>query len=195
MNVACLEALVGLLHAISRFVTAHKDVFSAFESLCKIVALAIGAWWAWFGFIRNRVKFPKANVQHEVQIWRAADKTFVHLAVRITNTGNVLMRITNGCAWLEQLSPLPDAVSARIAGGEDVVRENQIDAEWALIQKRDLPPKHSREIEPGETDQIDFDFMIEPDIQRILVYSHLPNPRKETVGWNLNTIHEIPSPT
>lgn len=172
-----------------------KDKVETIESILKVLVIPVGAWWAWIGFIRNRVRFPKANLQHEVQIWRADNKTFVHLALRITNTGNVLMRITNGCAWVEQLTPLPEAVSARIASGEDVVRENRIDAEWALVQKRDLPPNHCREIEPGETDQIDFDFMIEPDVQRILVYSHLANPRKETAGWNLNTIHEIPSPT
>src|SRR5438128_12098375 len=103
------------------------------------------------------------------------------------------MRVTKGCAWLEQLDPVPTAVGERIAGGDDIVPPERVDAEWGLLQKRDLPVGFVLEIEPGETDQIEFDFLIPPDVQRILVYSHLANPKKETAGWNLNTIYELPS--
>jgi hypothetical protein len=163
------------------------------ESFVKIVALIVGGWWTWSGFVRKRLLFPSANVEHHVTMWRDVGQTFIHLSIRIINNGNVLMRVEQGCAWVEQLTPLPQSVEGRLGRNEDYVLEGQVDAEWGLIKKRDLPKGFCRDIEPGETDQIDFDFVIDQDIRRVLIYSHLANRRKMVGGWNLNTIHQIPT--
>jgi len=50
------------------------------------------------------------------------------------------------------------------------------------------------ELEPGETEQIDFDFII-PPLEVIEVYSHVNNEqkRKKEIGWNLTTVKDIRS--
>lgn len=164
------------------------------ESLVKIGALLIGGWWTWSAFIRKRLTYPSANIEHHVKMWRDAERIFVHLTVRVTNHGNVLMRVGEGCAWIEQLSPLPEIVQTRLAEGGDLVPSERVDAEWMLVARRDLPAGYCRDIEPGETDQIDFDFAIEETVRRVLIYSHLANRRKKVHGWNLNTVHETPQP-
>lgn len=164
------------------------------ESLVKIGALFIGGWWTWFGFIRKRVQLPSANVEHHVTMWRDAGQTFIHLSIRITNHGNVLMRVEQGCAWVEQLTPVPESVANRLQQTNDLVPEGRVDAEWVLIKKIDLPKGFCRDVEPGETDHIDFDFAIDESIQRVLIYSNLANRKKKDRGWNLNTIHETPLP-
>jgi hypothetical protein len=125
-------------------------------------------------------------------MWREADRIFIHLAVRITNCGSVLMQIKSGCAWVEQLQPLPESTERDLKAGE-FIPPGRVDAAWALLEKRDLPKNFLREIEPGETDQIDFDFCIDSNVRRVLIYSNLPNAKKKIGGWNLNTIHEAPN--
>lgn len=164
------------------------------ESLVKIVALFVGGWWTWSAFIRKRLRFPSADVEHHVTMWRDAGQIFIHLSIRIKNNGNVLMRVEQGCAWVEQLTPLPKSVADRIQHGSDFVLEGRVDAEWILIEpKRDLPKGFCRDVEPGETDHIDFDFAIDESVRRVLIYSDLANRKKKDRGWNLNTIHETPS--
>jgi len=164
------------------------------ESLLKIGALLVGAWWTWFGFIRKRLRFPSANVEHHVTMWPDAGLTFIHLSIRITNNGNVLMQVEQGCAWVEQLTPLHKSIEDRLRDNGDLVPDGLVDAQWIMIRRRDLPKGFCRDIEPGETDHIDFDFAIDQSIRRVLIYSNLANRKKEDRGWNLNTIHETPQP-
>src|ERR1043165_7074121 len=145
------------------------------ESLVKIVALFIGGWWTWLGFIRKRVRLPSADVECDVTIWRDAGQVFIHVSIRVTNHGNVLMRIQQGCAWIEQLTPLPESVAQRLHETHELVPTERVDAEWILIKKLDLPKDFCLDIEPGETDHIDFDFVIDGSIKRVLIYSHLAN--------------------
>ncbi len=168
------------------------DLIPAIESVVKIGAIFLGGWWTWIGFIRKRVTYPSANIEHDVKMWTDAGQSFIHLSVRVTNCSGVLVCLRKGCAWVEQLAPLPPAIEDSIRRNGDIVRVGQVHAEWLLLQKRDLPKDHLIEIEPGETDQIDFDFVIDSSVRRVLIYSHLANTKKQTGGWNLNTIHEIP---
>lgn len=171
----------------------RMDLIPQVESVVKIGAIFLGGWWTWIGFIRKRVRHPSANIEHDVKMWTDAGLSFIHLTVRVTNRGSVLVRLGKGCAWVEQLAPLPPAIQDSISGGDDIVQPGRVDAEWLLLQKRDLAQDHLLEIDPGETDQIEFDFAIDASIRRVLIYSYLANTRRRTGGWNLNTIHEIPT--
>lgn len=70
---------------------------------------------------------------------------------------------------------------------------------WTMIEERKLSSATNYEIEPGETEEFHFDFTIPNNVSRVLIYSHLENPRKhgwfgrEKIGWNLSTVCEIRS--
>jgi hypothetical protein len=104
------------------------------------------------------------------------------------------MQVEEGCAWVEQLTPLHESVEDRLQQHGDLVLDGQVDAQWIMIKRRNLPKGFCRDIEPGERDHIDFDFAIDQSIRRVLIYSNFANRKKEDRGWNLNTIHEIPLP-
>lgn len=56
-----------------RFLAQYKDGLSALETICKIAALIVGGIWAWKGFIRNRLRFPSATLQHMITSWRRVE--------------------------------------------------------------------------------------------------------------------------
>lgn len=48
------------------------------------------------------------------------------------------------------------------------------------------------EIEPGEIEQLHYDFFVASNIKAILVYSYFRNIQKShRVGWSLTTTHDI----
>jgi hypothetical protein len=175
--------------------TNIKDAIESIESVAKIVALIVGGVWAWKGYIRKRIKFPSAKIEHIIRSWRDADRVFIRVTVRITNNGNVIVAIREGCSWLEQITPLPDRVRSVINDGKDPTQEGRCDVEWQLLQERKLSAADAIEIEPNEHDDLHFDFALDASIQRVLVYSRIENPQKtfgeRKIGWNLSTIYDI----
>jgi len=185
------SAINGMLHYLAHY----KDGLSAFETICKIAALIVGAVWAWKGFIRNRLRFPSATLEHMITSWTDEDRTFLRIKVRITNTGNVLIKLSKGKTWLEKLTPLPSKVRTAVRAGTPI-QQGKHEIGWSLIQKHELTASDHIQIEPKESDELHFDFVIDKRISRILVYTHLENEAKglrRKIGWNLTSIYAIGS--
>lgn len=49
------------------------------------------------------------------------------------------------------------------------------------------------EVEPGETEEFIFDFVIPSEVIKVQVYTHVENITKSTknIGWNTTTIHDV----
>jgi hypothetical protein len=190
---AILEIVSRSTDGTLKFLGGYKDGLSALETICKIGALILGGFWAWKGFIRNRIRFPSATLEHIVSKWSDEDKTFVHVKVRVTNTGNILIKLSKGKTWLEKLTPLPSKVRTRVRAGTPIPKGGR-EVEWSLIAKHELTAKDHIQIEPKESDELNFDFVIDKRISRILVYTHLENEAKglrKKIGWNLTSIYAI----
>lgn len=50
------------------------------------------------------------------------------------------------------------------------------------------------EVEPGETETVEFDFLIPPGTQCVRVYAHFQNPQKwgGGIGWRAAIFHDFP---
>jgi hypothetical protein len=172
----------------------YKDAISALESLATIAALIIGAIWTWKAFIRNRLKFPSATIEHLITSWRDEDKIFLRVTVRITNTGSVLIQLAEGKTWIEKLTPLPSKVKSAASADKSPVESGKHEIDWSLLGKYELTTKDHIEIEPKERDELHFDFVVATHVTRILVYTHLKNRVKrgrKKIGWNLSSIYAI----
>ncbi len=175
---------------------AHSIIESV-ESVGKTLAILVGGWWTWLTFVRKRVKFPSARVEHAIKHWADEQLMLLHVTLRVTNTGNVLLPIGECCTWVEQLTPLPDSVRNQMLAGKDPVESSRTDIEWTLIAERKLDPTAGYEIEPGEAEEFHFDFMIDQNVSRVLIYSYLENKKKrrwpttKTIGWNISTIYDM----
>ena len=191
--VSLLDAMSFAIDGMLQYLAHYKDGLSVLETICKIGALIVGAVWAWKGFIRNRLRFPSATLEHVITSWTDEDRTFLHIKLRITNTGNVLIKLSNGKTWLEKLTPLPSKVRTAVRAGTPI-KEGKHEIAWSLIQKHELTASDYIQIEPKESDELHFDFVIDKRISRILVYTHLENEAKglqRKIGWNLTSIYAI----
>ena len=188
------ESTYWVLAKVVHVLGNNKDAVSAIESVAKVLALGVAAWWTWQTYVKKRLQFPSAKLEHVISNWEDGEMKFLRVTLRMTNTGNVLIRIAEGCTWIQQLTPLSMEIQDAIRAGKDPVTENTTEFGWPVLKERTMrvtASKEQFEIEPAEIEEFPFDFVIEGDVSRVLVYSYVENQTKK-IGWNLNTVYEIP---
>lgn len=174
-----------------RFLASNKDAFDALKSLATILAFFVGGFWTWLLFVSKRERFPRASVTQDVSVWDISDKhRLVRVHIVVKNEGDVLLCMSKGHTWLQQMKPWPEQLLKAIADGNNPVPDDETEFRWPLIGERNFAFQGQKEIEPKETDSVIHDFVVEKDCQQILVYSYLENAKKpgRNMGWSDSSI-------
>lgn len=153
--------------------------------------LGVSAWW----FFKRRQRFPRANYTHRIEHWAVGSgKLLLRVVLVIENKGEVLLPIAEGCVRLYRVKPWPEELLLPVSRGEDPVHPGENEVDWPIICKRDLNlPYGPTEIEPGEMDEIPFDFVVDDTEQLVMVFSYVGNQQKSKrqVGWNKSTTYYL----
>jgi hypothetical protein len=166
------------------------DAAQAAQASVAAVGIVIGAIWSYWHFVRRRLKFPRANVQHEVTHWDCGEHTLLHLVVRVTNVGEGVMVLSSILGRVQRLLPFPQSVRKAMQAGTDPVPSGDTEILWPLVCERKCDWSTCREVEPGETDEIHLDFFIPKYLHAVEVYTYLRNAAKTTdMGWNTTSIY------
>jgi hypothetical protein len=171
-----------------------KSVAGLAESLAKIVALIVGGSWTYLLFVKKRTAFPRAEVTHACAAYPIDDnRSVVRVTLNIKNKSDVLMQIISGRVVVHQLVPFADAVDGVQLGF--VGDGDSFEYAWPRIGDRAFEYASDKflEVEPGESDAIDFDLFVEGDVRVVQIYSYLKNVSKTTreLGWNCTSIHRL----
>lgn len=168
-------------------------------ALVQTAALLVGGAWAYLRFVKGRLWYPRASLRHTIS-HRPVEGGRVLLRVHtgITNSGNVILPIRDAIFRVQQVLPLADEVLRAVQAGEDAVEEGALEVVWPGLAERvhKWPPKEI-EIEPGETDEIICDFVLDEakDIETVQVYGYFENSRKRRrrrpIGWGLATLYDM----
>jgi len=165
------------------------------QLLIMSIAIVVGGIWTYILFVRKRQKYPRANITHRVEHLPISDgKTLLRVVVNISNEGEILLSLVSGFTRVQQMMPWPPELLESIKRDKEFVKEGQTEVEWPLLDQRDLAfAKGKREIEPGETDELPFDFIIDSKVQIVVLYSYLKNKRKRKpeIGWNTTSIYDL----
>ena len=183
-----------------------KTYLGIAQAIATVVALGFGTWWTWWLFIRTRQKYPKVRLSHSFfQCPINRNWTLLRVSLKVDNQGSVLIMPGNVETRLLQLKPWPPEVgraikqSARLRTIPNEVfdhyhllKENQADFKWPYISNRIVAPQRV-EIEPNESDEFHFDFIINRLWRVISVYSHVENRRKrgKKLGWPITSVVEL----
>jgi len=174
----------------SKTITVVKDILT-------IIAIIVGAIWTYLLFIKKRQKYPRANISHNVKhVPLVDDQILLYVNVTLTNIGEVLLSLASADVRVNRVLPLSDELSETIGRGEDPVKEGEIEVEWPMIHDRPRKWKEGEfEIEPGESDHLHFEFLLESDIEVVVLYTYFINVKKRErdIGWNLTTVYDLRS--
>jgi hypothetical protein len=176
---------------LQEWLTAWKDYADPVQSTLTSIAIVIGGLWTLSQFFSGRFSKPKLTVSHSIEHWPAEEQVILHVVVRVVNVGSVLVRPEQLQVRVQQLLPLTEDVTERLRLGEDPVGPTETEVLWPLLCERYYAWKVPTEIEPGESDDYFFDFVIAAEVSAVQVYSHLPNPVKKGVGWNTTSVYYV----
>jgi hypothetical protein len=173
-----------------------KDIADIANSLATIIALIIGGIWSYILFVRKRQKFSSADLTHQIKHMHIGNgKILLHVSISVINKGSTLLTLASGVTKIKQLLPLPIELQNRLVEGNNLVEEGNSEVIWPNLQIRRINWEEELEIEPGESDQLIFDFVLDEKIQIIQVYTHLMNELKRKgerpLGWGLTTTYDI----
>lgn len=180
-----LGAIVEIIH----------NVVATIQACVAIVALFIGGVWGYWLFVQNRQRYPRASIGHQIIHRPIADgKLLLHVTVDISNPGSVLLSLISMQTRVQQVRPLSAKLAESIQQGLEPVKVGHTEIDWPLIDSRELKmEKNKFEIEPGEHQEIQFDFILDSEVQTVLVYSYLENQvkREREIGWDSTILYDL----
>ena len=172
-----------------------KEVLEVANHVVSVVAVLFGGFWGYLLFVKRRQKYPHANLVHHITHRPfGGGKTLLQVSVTISNTGEVLLSPVFAEMRVQQLlPPLPDVVKC-LEEGEDPVPDGDTEVQWPQLKERKTTwPAGEFEIEPGESDQICYDFFVDSEVTTVEVYSHFRNAskRQSDIGWHLTSTYDL----
>jgi len=175
-----------------------KDITEIARSFATVAAILVGGLWSYMLFVRTRQRYPRAKIKHEITHRALSDdKGLLHIAVNISNSGDVLLSVVSAQTRIQQVLPTPPEILDSVNQGLDPVQKGKTEIEWPLIgtTRKSHWAKGKREIEPGESDELHYDFVLDSRIQTVEVYTYVKNATKRgrEIGWSLTTLYDLPS--
>jgi len=168
-----------------------KTAIEILESASKIAALIVGGFWTYLLFIKKRSAYPRAAVSHDVTLVPLNDeRALLRVSITIRNTSEVLLAVESIRVELKRISPFVDESPALGYAGHGRAFEYP----WPMVGE--AKPRPDLEIEPGESDAVHLDFIVERTTSSVQVYSYVKNVKKRgrEIGWNCTSVHHLAAP-
>jgi hypothetical protein len=178
-----------------------KDVTASLQSIATIVAFLVGGYWTYFLFVQKRQRYRRVEVTHRIKSFRLPDGRWILLViVRISNLAEVFLSCRYIRTRVQRILPLnPDAqITQLINTRQDPVRDGETRIRWPTVGRRLQRWQGDEiEIEPGESYEFPFDFILDSDLQAIRIYSSFSDeevPRDSNPPprvWDRSTIYNL----
>lgn len=108
----------------------------------------------------------------------APGRVLVTVKAKIANKGPILVRVSRSFTRILQIVPpgLSQTETDAILKGETPWETGETALGWQMLGERDHTPAQRRhEIEPGEVDEVVFDFIIPDSVKSVRIYTYLEN--------------------
>jgi hypothetical protein len=172
-----------------------KNIVDIISGLATAIGLIVGGIWTYLLFVRQRLKYPRAIIALSTTKVAIDNNSYLlHVALRISNTGNVIMRPQYAEIRLRQVVPVATNVADLIQSRQDVVEGGKSEVLWPMLFEREWnwdPGKF--EIEPGEYDILHADFVVSAQILAVQFYAFVKNETKKgrNIGWTETVIFKM----
>ena len=176
-------------------VSKIKDVAGAVQSAVTVIAIVAGGIFALFKLQAFRDFEPHLTISHEVS-HRQIGNSYVHVAVTSTlhNGSKVKLDFLQAFIRLQQISPTSDAEVESLYTSTFVDREHE-DIPWPILYE--VPriwDVNELIIEPGESHQESYEFIVSTEVESVIVYTYYYNSRGDSEapeGWGATSVYDI----
>jgi hypothetical protein len=196
-----------------------KTVSDIASNVVTIVAVAVGAFWAYWRFVRERTRWPRAELELVVTHRELTDEhTLLNATVKIKNVGVGLMKLSGIRAYVYRILPLEPETERRLTDPGFLSMENGGD--WPCIgsfhpqwgerkqpevkagkeselepQEPEVEPRKEPEVEPQEHEEFGWDFIVPSSTETVFVYVYVTNVKKRRgkreLGWQVTAFYDL----
>ena len=173
------------------------DSAKVVQALGTVVAIFSGGFFAYYKLQMFRDFEPHLTIAHRVS-HRPVGDSYVHIDVTATlhNSSKVQIEIRKGIFRLQQVSPASDErVESQYA--EVFVDGAYNDLRWPTLDEITRAwSKSELIVEPGESHQEAYEFIVAGDVESVIVYTYFHNQRRlghprTAQGWHATTVYDI----
>ncbi|MBT4643000.1 MAG: hypothetical protein HOC09_29685 [Deltaproteobacteria bacterium] len=182
-----------------------KEIGESFKPLVEITAIVLAGLWSYRLFIKNRTEYPFAELSHSITHVNLGDgHNYLALTITMKNSGNVLLELLSGMVIVQQIRPLRDDLKNMIHNADhmhlregnvpDLFHDRKSKITWREIGFRGLDwEKGEIKIEPGETEEFQYDFILDDGIQTVKILTYFKNikMRRREIGWRLTDLYDL----
>lgn len=178
----------------SGFTADVKSWSDVAANIAQVLAIAIGGWWAYTKFIRQREEWPRVTVEQVVsRRLLDAEKILLRVAVKAKNDGSVLVELDDVRVDVYQVLPLAEEVQTSLETGT-LVAEDATEASWPCLKTSHRTwGAGEASIEPGESDEFGFDFVVPSQVKTVFIYCYIRNVmhQEREIGWQLSQFYDL----
>jgi len=163
------------------------------QAVLTTTAIIIGGIWTYLRFIKNRLRFPRAELSHTVVYKNlTAGKSLLRINLKVLNKGDILLPISKTWTTISQILPMAGDTLEALEAGKDLPRDNDAEIKWPELGSQEINYESgTAEIEPAESEMFHFDFIVPSDVKVVHVYSFFTNLKKREAGWPCITIIDL----
>jgi hypothetical protein len=178
--------------------TKWKNIFDIAHSIFIIVALMFAGYW----WIKQGQNHPRVHITHDIACKNIHKKNnLVHVMINIKNIGQTPIKVNKSIVNVQQVTPLTEDLIRDIETGKSIIDRN-----YGLVTRWPFACEKAEEgeyvlneqipIEVGETQRLDYDFLIPSEVTTIKLYSLHESTgsfpfSNVNVRWKTVTIHLI----
>lgn len=190
-SIGLVESIVTIVAVVWGYVISNIGIIQSVVNIAAVVVVGVAAW-------RNGIIFrhrsPHIDITHDITHRKISD-SYTHIAVTATlyNSSRVKVEFFNGLFVAQKVAPLEDDEEV-----EDLYKEppeevsaigRSIDFPWQILE--DVQSSWDKDeliVEPGETMALTIEFVVDSDIEAVLITTYLYNVRavgrlNETSDW------------
>jgi hypothetical protein len=197
-----------------------KDInakLQAIQAALTIVAIVVGGLWAYMLFIKQRQQYAHLKIEHQVtHVLLPKHRILLIVDVNHSNVGTVKVSLTSADVKiysLRQQSPTAEAIEqvngSRFSADEpDLLWDIQAERKATWDPQRNMflemlarfrntrTNPDERVVEPGESDQLHYEFILSDDAWPLLIYSYFENPTitDRNIGWVTRSLYDPRKP-
>ena len=180
------------------FLKENNDAIQALQALVTSLAFVVGGVSAYLAFGRKREKFPRAKLVHGFEVIPIdGNSRVLRVRLEVENIGDTLLEIHSALNRVQQVFPLADTNAGKFYPASS---DAEPEIQWPMLAERNVTyPPSSREIEPKESDELHFDYILGPEVGVVVIYSYVQNAHKKRrlfskapkeIGWmKTETLH------
>lgn len=194
-----LVLLVVTLVALNLSLTGTdrlKDLAGVIQSVITAFAIIAGGIFAAYKWQVFRESEPHLTITNEVS-HRPIGDSYVHIAVTaiLHNSSKVKMEFREALFRIQQVSPVTDEEIERLYD-QAFTGEQLEDLQWPTLDEAyHTWPENELIVEPGESHQETWEFIVSKDVETVIIYTYFYNSRvpQASQGWGATAILDIMS--